>query len=190
MRARLKAIGVAALMLCACSAPDSTTESPATQSERVDSRFVRVESPEAFNTAVAEALPGDQIVLANGVWRDFDVLLEANGTPEAPIQMRAETPGKVILSGQSSLRLAGEYLVVSDLVFRDGYTPRNEVISFRKDDTSLANYSRVERTVIDGYSNPDRTQRDLWVGLYGRTICSTTIISPESKMRDRHWRSG
>lgn len=129
---------------------------------------VKVSTPDAFDRAVAAAQPGDQIILADGVWRDFDALFEAEGTADAPITLAAETPGAVILSGQSSLRLSGRHLVVSGLVFKDGYTPRSEVISFRKDAETLAFHSRVTNTVIDGYSNPTRAQRDLWVGLYGR----------------------
>lgn len=132
------------------------------------SRTIQVESPQAFEEAVKNAGPGDQIILADGEWADFDAVLEGEGTAEQPIQLMAETPGKVILTGQSSLRLAGKYLLVSGLVFRDGYTPRSEVISFRRDSDTLAYNSRVTSTVIDNYSNPDRTQRDLWVGLYGK----------------------
>ncbi|MEL6664334.1 MAG: polysaccharide lyase 6 family protein, partial [Pseudomonadota bacterium] len=127
-----------------------------------------VADPGAFTEAIASAEPGDTIVLANGVWRDFDMLVEGEGTVAAPITVRAQTPGEVILSGQSSLRLAGRHLVVSGLVFRDGYTPRSEVISFRKDSDNLAFNSRVTETVIDNYSNPDRRQRDLWVVMYGK----------------------
>jgi poly(beta-D-mannuronate) lyase len=131
-------------------------------------RVVLVTTPQDFSEAVKQANPGDKIVLANGVWADFDAVFHAEGTAGSPIQLVAETPGKVILSGQSSLRLAGNYLIVSGLVFRDGYTPRSEVISFRRDSNHLASNSRVTNTVIDSYSNPDRTQRDLWVGMYGR----------------------
>ena len=131
-------------------------------------RGVVVDTPAAFETAVEAAKPGDRIILADGVWTDFDILFEGKGTEGAPIELAAQTPGQVVLSGQSSLRLAGQHLVVSGLVFRDGYTPRNEVISFRKDAETLAFNSRVTNTVIDGYSNPVRSQRDLWVGLYGR----------------------
>lgn len=141
---------------------------PDTSSEELHVGAVYVSAPDAFVDAVSAAQPGDKIVLANGVWKDFDALVHAEGTAEAPIQVVAETPGEVILSGQSSLRLAGQHLVVSGLVFKDGYTPRSEVISFRKDAETLAFNSRVTNTVIDGYSNPNRTQRDLWVGLYGQ----------------------
>jgi poly(beta-D-mannuronate) lyase len=131
-------------------------------------RVVRTADQHAYREAVLNAKPGDRIVLENGVWSDFDMLLDAEGTAEAPIVVAAETPGKVILSGQSSLRLAGEHLIVTGLVFRNGYTPRTEVISFRRDDDNLAFHSRVTETVIDTYSNPDRAQRDIWVAMYGQ----------------------
>ncbi|CAN0572680.1 unnamed protein product, partial [Laminaria digitata] len=123
---------------------------------------------EDYFNAATNAQPGDQIVLQNGVWRDFDMLLDAEGTIETPITVSAETPGKVILSGQSSLRLAGKHLVISGLVFREGYTPRTEVISFRRDNDNLAYNSRVTETVIENYSNPTRAQRDIWVAMYGQ----------------------
>lgn len=159
-------IAVAGFALCSCGpAPDSGAPNATVEDAEGN---ILVESEEAFRSAVEAAEPGDRIVLANGVWEDFDALFHAEGTEAAPIHLIAETPGEVILSGQSSLRLAGHHLIVSGLVFRDGYTSRSEVISFRKDEETLAYNSQVTNTVIDGYSNPKRSQRDLWVGMYGR----------------------
>lgn len=110
---------------------------------------------------------GDEVVLANGEWRDFRILLEGRGTAERPIVLRGETPGGVILTGQSNLRLSGEHLVVSDLVFRNGHSPTDELIAFRRDSRRIANNSRVTRVVIDGFSNPDRRAEDIWVAIYG-----------------------
>ena len=112
-------------------------------------RKIIVSTQSEYATAIKLAQPGDMIVLANGVWRDFDLVLEAEGTAQHPIYLVAEEPGKVVLSGQSSLRMGGRHLIVSGLVFRDGYTPRNEVISFRRDSETLAFNSRVTRTVIE-----------------------------------------
>lgn len=131
-------------------------------------RKIVVETQEDYADAIKLVQPGDMIVLANGTWRDFDLVLEAEGTAEHPIYLVSEEPGGVILSGQSSLRMGGRHLVVSGLVFRDGYTPRNEVISFRRDSETLAFNSRVTRTVIENYNNPDRAQRDTWVVMYGQ----------------------
>lgn len=131
-------------------------------------RKIVVQTQDEYAAAMKLVQPGDMIVLANGTWRDFDLVLEAQGTAENPIYLVAEEPGKVVLSGQSSLRMGGQYLIVSGLVFRDGYTPRNEVISFRRDSDTLAFNSRVTRTVIENYNNPDRAQRDTWVVMYGQ----------------------
>ena len=127
-----------------------------------------VRNQEEYRDAVERAGPGDVIVLANGTWRDFEILFAGNGAPERPITLTAETKGQVVLSGQSNLRLAGSYLVVSGLVFRDGYTPTNAVISFRRTKGEPANHSRVTETVIDRFNNPERHEIDFWVLLFGR----------------------
>ena len=111
---------------------------------------------------------GDTIVLANGEWKDFEILLVGQGTTDQPITLTAEEKGKVIISGKSNLRMAGEHLLVSGLVFKNGYTPTNEVISFRRNKEHLANHSRVTEVVIYAYNNPERTETDYWVSMYGK----------------------
>ena len=127
-----------------------------------------VTNQEEYRDAVERAQPGDVIVLANGVWRDFEILLVGNGEPERPITLTAETKGQVVISGQSNLRLAGSHLVVSGLVFRDGYTPTNTVISFRRTRGEPANHSRVTEVVIDRFNNPERHEIDFWILMFGR----------------------
>ena len=122
---------------------------------------------EYINT-VPKLTPGDSILLQNGVWMDFEILFEGHGTAEKPITLTAQTPGQVLISGRSNLRLAGKYLVVSGLVFKNGYTPTSTVISFRKSKKELAFHSRVTQTVIDGFSNPERFENDSWVMMYGK----------------------
>lgn len=120
-----------------------------------------------YAVAAANLQPGDEVVLANGVWNDTRLLLKGTGTATAPITLRAQTPGQVILSGQSDLRLAGDHLHVADLVFRDGFTPSEAVVAFRESSKAVARNSRVTGLVIDDYSNPDSTDQDQWVMLYG-----------------------
>ena len=127
-----------------------------------------VKDQEAFREAVESAGPGDVITLANGTWEDFEILFQGKGEKDNPIKLTAEEKGKVILSGQSNLRLAGEYLEVSGLVFKDGYTPTKEVISFRRDKENLANNSRVTEIVIENYNQPERYEVDFWVMIYGK----------------------
>lgn len=121
-----------------------------------------------YAAATRALKPGDTVILADGVWRDADLLLRGTGTIGQPIRLTAQTPGKVILSGQSQLRMAGAYLEVSNLVFRDGWAPGGEVVSFRRSSSEWAEHSRVTGIVIDGYNKPDRAQSDNWVAMYGQ----------------------
>jgi poly(beta-D-mannuronate) lyase len=123
---------------------------------------------EEFDSVVATLQPGDEVILANGTCNDVEFELKAEGLPDKPIELRAEEPGKVIISGQSNLAISGSHIVVSGLVFRDGYTPTSEVISFRTSKEELANHSRVTNVVIDRFSNPERHDNDTWVAIYGK----------------------
>ena len=98
----------------------------------------------------------------------FEILFEGEGTEKKPIQLKAQTKGQVFITGKSNLKIAGNYLIVSGLIFKDGYTPTNSVIEFRKNKYELANNSRITEIVIDNFNNPDRTQNDNWVTIYGK----------------------
>ena len=127
-----------------------------------------VSSQAEYEAIVGELRPGDTVVLANGEWRDFEILFTGEGTAEEPITLRAETKGQVFLTGQSNLRLAGSHLVVTGLVFRDGHTPTNTVIAFRRTRGEYAYHSRVTEVVIDHFNNPERYETDFWVMMYGK----------------------
>lgn len=128
--------------------------------------FVRNQNEYAHALKGVEA--GDIIILANGEWKDFDLVITGKGTAQKPITVISEEAGKVFLTGQSSLRIGGEHILVTGLVFKDGYSPRGEVISFRRSKDDQARNSRVTEVVIDHFSKPDRTDDDYWVGIYGK----------------------
>jgi len=121
-----------------------------------------------FEERLKNIQPGDSIVLANGVWTDSELMFEANGTADKPITLTVEEKGKVTLEGASNLRIAGDHLIVKGLVFKNGFTPTNAVISFRKDREHMANNSRLTECVIDNYNNPERQVQDYWVTIYGK----------------------
>lgn len=144
----------------------ATTVLGAASGALAESALVR--TPAQFNAALAKLQPGDTLTLADGQWRDFQIVFSGKGAAGRPITLTAQTPGGVTLTGRSNLSLAGEHLVVSNLVFRDGWSPTGEVLSFRKSRSERAEHSRVTGVVIDGFSKPDRTESDNWVALYGR----------------------
>ncbi|MDO9588546.1 MAG: polysaccharide lyase 6 family protein [Brevundimonas sp.] len=154
-----------------------------------------------FAAAVRQARAGDTITLADGEWRDFQILFTGQGQRNKPITLTAQTPGGVILTGQSNLRMAGEFLLVSNLVFRDGWSPTGEVVSFRRTRAHRANNSRVTGVVIDGFSKQRRDESDNWVAIYGRhnrfdhnhlvgkTNAGTTLVvvrDAEQGLENRH----
>ncbi|SHJ07346.1 chondroitinase-B domain-containing protein [Aquimarina spongiae] len=144
------------LLLASCQSSNTTKENNA------------ITTLHAFNDAVQQAKPGDSIILASGVWEDTELLFEAKGEKDNPITLTVEEKGKTTLEGNSNLRIAGEYLVVSGLVFKNGFTPTSEVISFKKDKNTFASHSRLTECVIDNYSNPERREQDYWIGIYGK----------------------
>jgi len=72
-----------------------------------------------FQEAVKKAKPGDSIILSSGIWKDTELLFEATGTEDKPITLTVEEKGKTILEGASNLKIAGKYLIVSGLVFKN-----------------------------------------------------------------------
>ncbi|MCF6296904.1 MAG: polysaccharide lyase 6 family protein [Flavobacteriaceae bacterium] len=134
----------------------------------IKNESILVNNVDEFNQAILEVQPGDVIVLANGIWNNTELLFEGHGTKENPITLTVEEKGKVSLEGASNLRMAGNYLVVKGLVFKNGYTPTTEVISFKKDKNNLANNSRLTECVIYNFTNPERHEPDTWVAIYGK----------------------
>ena len=121
-----------------------------------------------LNKAIDGVAPGNEIVLANGVWKDVQIRFYGMGTKELPISLRAETPGKVFIEGSSFLHLGGEYLKVSGLYFRNGYTPSSGIIRYKIGLDSVANHCTVSSCVIDEFTQPNRLKSDRWVEFYGK----------------------
>jgi poly(beta-D-mannuronate) lyase len=114
------------------------------------------------------AAPGDTIVLKNGTWNNVLITLDCNGTKNNPIYFIAETIGKVIISGNSSLQIAGNYLVVDGWLFTNGFAGNYAVITFKNKENKVANNCRVTNTAINNYNNYQRLQENYWIALYGK----------------------
>lgn len=118
--------------------------------------------------AIKELKAGDEIVMANGTYKDVEIKLIGEGTESDPIKLKAETPGEVFIEGASSLEISGNYIEVSGLFFRNGHSPKTNVIAFRTSEKEVANHSKVTNCVILDYNNLERDQDNLWVQLYGK----------------------
>ena len=121
-----------------------------------------------FNKANTLARPGDTIVLQNGAWNQVALKIDCQGTKEKPIVWKAQVAGKVLISGQSTLKIGGSYLVVDGLHFVNGFSGDDAVITFCTNERTVANNCRVTNTVIDNFNNPKRLDENYWISFYGK----------------------
>lgn len=137
-------------------------------SSNTNKESILVKNIDELNIKIKQASPGDEIVLANGVWKDVQIKFFGHGTQENPITLKAETPGEVLFQGISNLELGGEHLVVDGLYFTNGASPSHSVIQFFINEDTLANNSRVTNCVIKGFNKAERNMIDYWVLFKGR----------------------
>lgn len=129
---------------------------------------ILVSNVTALQNALKSVKAGDNIVLKDGVYKDVEIQFIGEGTKENPITLKAENAGKVFIEGLSSLEISGNYLQVEGLFFRNGYSPKKNVIAFRTSEKNVANHSKVANCVILDFNNLERDQDNLWVQLYGK----------------------
>lgn len=150
-------VGLVVLLFCAFGCDSS--DSPAPSSEK---------SPAQFQQKLQSATAGDTIIIPNGTWEDITLHFIAKGTEDKPVVVMAETPGKVIFSGQSKLYLSGEYGKINGIWFKDGHSPKGAIISFESEDgKSKARYCSISHCAITNYSLPERLNKDSWVEIHG-----------------------
>ena len=111
--------------------------------------------------ALATAKPGDIVVLRDGEWKDLVIELKTGGVQNSPITLRAQTPGKVILSGSSWLRLGAPHIVVDGLRFQGGALKKGQVIHFNSD------HGRVTHCAVIDYNPADVATSYYWVFFEG-----------------------
>ena len=129
---------------------------------------ILVSSDSELKEAIKNAKAGDNITLKNGTYSNLEIKFTGEGTKEYPITLKAETAGKVFIEGVSSLEISGNYLNVDGLFFRNGHSPKKNVIAFRTSPKEVANYSKVTNCVILDFNNLERDRDNLWVQLYGK----------------------
>ena len=128
---------------------------------------ILVSSASDITSAMNTAVPGDTLIMRNGLWTDQRIVFSGNGTEQDNIVLKAATPGQVILNGTSTLRIAGSYLTVDGLYFYNGRSASGGIIEFRNGSSQLANNCRLTGTAIENY-NPSSGSTDYkWISIYG-----------------------
>ena len=133
----------------------------------VGAETIRVDSIDALNDAVPKASPGDEVVLADGVYRDAELRIHGTGAEGSPILVRAETVGGVNLTGESNMRIWGRFVTVQGFNFEDGHPGGTDVVQFRRNDKEFAEDCRLTRCSIVDF-NPPNGESGKWLSLYGK----------------------
>ena len=108
----------------------------------VSAKEVTVADAAAFANAAKDGIQaGDAIVLAAGEWKDAVLKLHATGTAGRPVTVKAASPGKTVLTGNSRISVSGAHIVVSGLMFEN--PTGEETIEFRTKSNTPANDCRV-----------------------------------------------
>ena len=126
-----------------------------------------VESASSIQMKINTAQPGDTIWLASGVIKDVKLTIENGATKDQPIVLAASEVGKTVFSGNSTIALGGEYIEISGILFKDGTSEKEPVISF-KTNNKVASNCRVTNCAIEYYNPSDRFLKNSWVELYGK----------------------
>ena len=136
------------------------------QFQLIASEYI-VSSAADISQAMTGAQPGDTLTMTNGYWTNQNIVFQGNGALNDSILLRADSSGKVILNGGSTLRIAGSYLKVDGLYFKSGRSYSGAVIEFRNGSGSLASHCRLTNTAIQDYNPASNSTDYKWVSMYG-----------------------
>lgn len=139
-------------LLFSCLAFCSNVKS-ANQLHKVNAtdKEILVSNQTELNSAIATASPGSVIVMKDGVWTDVVIDFKSISSNTAPITLRAQTPGKVILNGGSKLIFSKPNLVIDGLLFQKGTIAKKDaaVVLFNSDNCRLTNSAIIDYNPAD-----------------------------------------
>ena len=153
---------LATLLMAGCQTAFSIP--PVVPPVKTDGKVV-VSDEASLKSALKDIVPGDVIVWKNGTYENVALKLIAEGSEQAPITLKAETPGGVVFTGVSSLQLRGNYLVAEGFAFKKLDTSvKNQILTAYKGST----HCRFSDILIDGTGSKASDIDTKWVNLYGQ----------------------
>ena len=122
----------------------------------------------ASEIANSDPEPGDTLLMSEGLWEDQNIILDFDGTEENPITLLADGDGTVILTGSSTLEIAGSYTTIDGLTFKEcASTEGVDLVRFRTSSSNLANNCRLTNCLFTDNNPSDLDVGYKWVSLYG-----------------------
>ncbi len=135
-----------------------------TVSDNRINQVINVTTTNDIKAKVSHLNAGDALVLEDGTYNDLVIELKKDGTKLAPIFLIAKNPGKVQITGNSKIKVTGDYNVVAGLIFTNGHpTDDKGVIELR------GSHNRLNNNKILDFENKScgTDVCDKWVSVYG-----------------------
>ena len=129
---------------------------------------IPVSNPQQLRDALTKVQPGDTILLNKGKWSNVALQIETSGTKEKPVVIAAAEPGAVEFTGNSFIQFGSNHVVVSGILFTNGFAEKGATVEFRKDNDHLANNCRLTNCVFDSYNKPGRFDTENWIVFWGQ----------------------
>ncbi|WP_395717942.1 polysaccharide lyase 6 family protein [Prosthecobacter sp.] len=165
----------------------------------IAAKDIYVADAAVFAEAAKSVAAGDTIILQDGTWADARLKIHAEGTAEKPVKIKAQTPGRVVFTGDSRLSVGGAHVVVDGLWFQN---PTGEqVIELRLDSKQLASDCRITNCAVTNDTQLTSEESSQFVSIYGarnrvdhcyiagKTTQGTTLVvwlSNEAKDQGKH----
>ena len=120
----------------------------------------------SFKKALETVKPGSVVIWADGEYENIRLKVTGNGTQDAPIVFRAQTPGKVVFKGMSSIQLNGSWLSAEGFSFKGLDTSvKGSILTCARG----SSHCRFSDCRIDGSDREYSEVDTKWVSLYGRS---------------------
>ncbi len=128
-------------------------------------RDFTVNTAAQFNALTLQ--PCDVVTWTNGTYSNQNINFQRSGTAGNPIVLKAQTPGGVIFTGSSEMKVSGDYVIVDGFYWNGGVGTNNHV-EFRQSgsSTNFANNSTLRNCAFNNLitAGDDKSR---WVVLYG-----------------------
>ena len=108
------------------------------------------------------ALPGDVIILKNGIWTDAPISVKKGGAAESPLLIRAETPGNVVFKGNSTLEIRAPYVTADGFLFT-GSHEKGDAVALR------SHHGILRNSAIIDYNPQNLETKFSWVTFAGES---------------------
>uniref|UniRef100_UPI003784EA6B polysaccharide lyase 6 family protein n=1 Tax=Prosthecobacter sp. TaxID=1965333 RepID=UPI003784EA6B len=165
----------------------------------VSGKDISVADIAAFTEAAKTIAAGDTLILQDGIWADGRLKIHAEGTAEKPVTIKAQTPGKVVFTGDSRLSVGGAHVLVDGLWFQN--PTGAQVVELRLDSKQLASDCRITNCAVTNDTQLTSVDSSQFVSIYGarnrvdhcyiagKTTQGTTLVvwlSNEAKDQGKH----